>query len=97
MVSAPIAPCPEEGRIRVRSGIGTLLAVALVIGALIGALVVILPARTTPARAQATQNVVLIVTDDQRWDSSRYKPTVNSALAAQGVTFTNAFDNNPAM
>jgi arylsulfatase A-like enzyme len=41
------------------------------------------------------QNVVLILTDDQRWDSLQYMPNVESLLADQGVAYTNAFDNNP--
>ena len=36
-------------------------------------------------------NVILIVTDDQRWDSLGVMPAVQSLLAARGTTFTNAF------
>ena len=49
------------------------------------------PAHGSPA----PQNVVLILTDDQRWDSIKYMPNVESLLADQGVSFANAFDNNP--
>jgi arylsulfatase A-like enzyme len=38
---------------------------------------------------------VLILTDDQRWDTLQYMPNVQSLLEAHGVTFANAFDNNP--
>ena len=49
-----------------------------------------------PARSLALpQNIVLILTDDQRWDSLQYMPKVESLLVAHGVTFANAFDNNP--
>jgi N-acetylglucosamine-6-sulfatase len=36
-------------------------------------------------------NLILIVTDDQRWDTLWSMPNVKSLLAAHGVTFTNAF------
>jgi arylsulfatase A-like enzyme len=41
------------------------------------------------------QNIVLILTDDQRWDAVQYMPQVESLLVAHGVSFVNAFDNNP--
>ncbi len=37
-------------------------------------------------------NIVLIITDDQRWDTLQYLPQVTSLLQQQGVTFANAFD-----
>src|SRR5262245_7922302 len=36
-------------------------------------------------------NIVLIVTDDQRWDSLWAMPNVRRDLVAHGVNFTNAF------
>jgi N-acetylglucosamine-6-sulfatase len=36
-------------------------------------------------------NVVLVMTDDQRWDTLWAMPTVRDALAGQGVTFSNGF------
>jgi N-acetylglucosamine-6-sulfatase len=45
--------------------------------------------------AAAQPNVLLIVTDDQRWDTLRYMPTVREELQAKGVTFRNAFAVNP--
>jgi N-acetylglucosamine-6-sulfatase len=51
------------------------------------------PASATPP--VTPQNIVLILTDDQRWDSLQYMPNVQSLLAAHGVTFANAMDNNP--
>jgi N-acetylglucosamine-6-sulfatase len=44
----------------------------------------------TPAPG-SQPNVVLIVTDDQRWDSLFAMPNVRRLLMAKGVTFTNAF------
>src|SRR4051794_3073440 len=41
-------------------------------------------------------NIVMILTDDQRWDTLSYMPTVESELVGHGVTFTNAFVENPA-
>jgi arylsulfatase A-like enzyme len=46
--------------------------------------------------AQATQpNVVLIVTDDQRWDMLSRMPNVQTSLADLGTTFANAFVTDP--
>ena len=39
-------------------------------------------------------SVVLIVTDDQRWDTLWAMPAVRRHLAGRGVTFTNAFVSN---
>jgi N-acetylglucosamine-6-sulfatase len=41
------------------------------------------------------QNIVLILTDDQRWDAMNHMPYTNSVLTAHGVKFTNAFVVNP--
>jgi N-acetylglucosamine-6-sulfatase len=51
-------------------------------------------ALAAPARA-AQPNIVLIVTDDQRWDTLAHMPTVQSELVGHGVTFQNAFVTNP--
>ena len=40
-------------------------------------------------------NVVLILTDDQRWDTLWAMPNVRSSLVDHGVSFTNAFTVNP--
>jgi arylsulfatase A-like enzyme len=45
--------------------------------------------------ASAAPNVVLVLTDDQRWDTLSAMPTVESELVGKGVTFTNAFVVNP--
>jgi N-acetylglucosamine-6-sulfatase len=45
--------------------------------------------------ASARPNVVLIVTDDQRWDTLEYMPTVQRELVGKGVLFENAFVVNP--
>ena len=47
-----------------------------------------------PARASTVTtppNIVLILTDDQRWNSLWAMPNVQSDLAAKGVTFSNSF------
>ena len=41
------------------------------------------------------KNLILILTDDQRWDTLQYMPTVQSELIQQGVEFTNAFATTP--
>ena len=50
---------------------------------------------TGNAEAQARPNVVLVLTDDQRWDTLDVMPTVQSQLVDRGVTFENAFVVNP--
>jgi N-acetylglucosamine-6-sulfatase len=49
------------------------------------------------AEAQPTEppSIVLVLTDDQRWDTLGAMPTVQRELVAKGVTFTNAFATNP--
>jgi N-acetylglucosamine-6-sulfatase len=47
------------------------------------------------ASAAGQPNVVLIVTDDQRWDTLSALPTVQAELVGPGTTFTNAFVVNP--
>lgn len=47
------------------------------------------------AAAHGQPNVVLIVTDDQRWETLEHMPTVQTRLAGRGVTFSNAFAVNP--
>ena len=45
--------------------------------------------------AEGAPNVVLIVTDDQRWDTLSAMPGAQRVLAAPGTTFRNAFVSNP--
>lgn len=48
-----------------------------------------------PRAASTAPNVVLILTDDQRWDTLAAMPTVQRELAGRGVAFANAFVVNP--
>ena len=43
----------------------------------------------------ARPDIVLIVTDDQRWDTLSQMPGVQRLLADRGLTFANAFVTNP--
>ncbi|HET9250136.1 MAG TPA: sulfatase, partial [Actinomycetota bacterium] len=43
----------------------------------------------------APPDIVLIVTDDQRWDTLWAMPTLSERLAGEGVTFPDAFVVNP--
>jgi N-acetylglucosamine-6-sulfatase len=63
------------------ASIATLLAVVVVL---------VLAGRGTGARAATRPNVLLIVTDDQRWDTLWSMPNVASDLVDHGVTFTSA-------
>jgi arylsulfatase A-like enzyme len=40
-------------------------------------------------------NIVLILTDDQRWDTLWAMPTVSSELVAKGISFENGYVSNP--
>ena len=48
-----------------------------------------------PPPPTSRPNIVLILTDDQRWDSASTMPSVQSLLVAHGVNFTNAFVVDP--
>lgn len=77
-------------RVRLKSVIA---ASALLLGFLAapGAQALTPPAMTTAASLAGQPNVVVILTDDQRYGTEVGMPTVMSALAAQGVSFPNAF------
>ncbi|MEM7280954.1 MAG: sulfatase, partial [Pseudomonadota bacterium] len=40
-------------------------------------------------------NYVVLLTDDQRWDTTKYMPILKKKLIDRGVEFTNAFATNP--
>jgi arylsulfatase A-like enzyme len=46
-------------------------------------------------RRDIPPNIVVILTDDQRWDTLRFMPHVREDLASTGMTFRNAFVSNP--
>lgn len=47
------------------------------------------------SNASMMPNIILIVTDDQRWDTIDVMPTVQNRLSAEGFTFNNAFVTTP--
>ena len=47
-----------------------------------------------PLRADDRPNIVVIMTDDQRWDALQTMPTVKAQLRDRGVTYSNAFVPN---
>lgn len=53
--------------------------------------------KTPPARAQTSgpPNIILIVTDDQRFDTLRVMPEVRRLLVARGMTLRRAIVTNP--
>jgi len=65
----------------------------------VGAVVLLCPAlaaaRPAPAAPGAPPDIVLIVSDDQRWDSLWAMPVLTERLAGAGVTFPDAFVTNP--
>ena len=66
---------------------------------LVGALVLLCPARAgarpAPTQSDAPPDVVLIVSDDQRFDTLWAMPILTERLADRGVTFPDAFVTNP--
>jgi N-acetylglucosamine-6-sulfatase len=50
-----------------------------------------IPVHHPRAAATTAPNIVLILTDDQRWDTLWAMPNVQSELVAHGIDFTNAF------
>src|SRR5262249_24412866 len=52
-------------------------------------------ADATPPPSATRPNMVVLLTDDQRWDTLQYMPAVQRLLVAQGVTFTNSFTTTP--
>jgi N-acetylglucosamine-6-sulfatase len=40
-------------------------------------------------------NIVVVQTDDQRWDTLQWMSNVQQSLVSQGVSFTNSFVNSP--
>ena len=76
------------------------LAVLLAFAALAVPLVASVSASAqTPASVAAPAperpNVLLIVTDDQRWDTLDAMPVVQQELMSRGVTFSHSFVSNP--
>lgn len=51
------------------------------------------PTRSDDARGKPS--IVLIVTDDQRWDTLWAMPTLQTDLVGHGIEFANAFASNP--
>ena len=52
-------------------------------------------AATNQDRSATRPSILLIVTDDQRWDTLWAMPHVRDLLANRGTTFSNAFVVNP--
>jgi arylsulfatase A-like enzyme len=72
-------------------------AVAVAAAVVAVTLVLVEPGGSSKPRSgsAAHPTIVLILTDDQRWDSLGVMPTVRSELIARGVTFTNGFVTDP--
>ncbi|MEM7051590.1 MAG: sulfatase [Acidobacteriota bacterium] len=72
--------------IRISAGLGW-LSVAGIVLTLAGCL--------EPAPFEDPPNILLVVTDDQRWDTLSAMPRMAAALGPRGVRFDNAFVTNP--
>jgi len=88
----PPATAPRSGRLLLSlvilvAGLGLLVGVLVVRGG---------PGGDTAGPSRTTRpNIVLILTDDQRWDQLTHMPTVESQLVGKGVDFTNGFVVDP--
>jgi N-acetylglucosamine-6-sulfatase len=72
-----------------RRSVGTALLAVTLLG------VAATPVGRIPVSHAASQpNIVVILTDDQRWDELENMPNVHALLAQQGVQFTNTFEPN---
>ena len=69
--------------------------VVLALGVLVGVLVSRNGSGSGAASRTTRPNIVLILTDDQRWDQLTHMPTVESQLVGKGVDFTNGFVVDP--
>jgi N-acetylglucosamine-6-sulfatase len=55
----------------------------------------LLPVRVVPASASSQPNVVIIMTDDQRWDTMQFMPRMQKILGGfPSITYTNGFVPN---
>jgi arylsulfatase A-like enzyme len=71
----------------------------MVVAAAVGVALVatVLPGTRGPGgQSPDRPNIVLIVTDDQRWDTLEAMPAVGRLLVEGGVTFRNAFTTTPS-
>jgi len=75
----------------------TTISVTVPTGANSGPISVTTPSGTSTSQTDFTvePNIVVILTDDQRWDTLWSMPTVQSELVDKGITFSNAFVVNP--
>ena len=54
------------------------------------------PAREVPAVPDRPPSVLLLLTDDQRWDTMWSMPTVRERIGERGITFSRAYVTNPS-
>ena len=72
-----------------RRSVGTVLLALLLLGVTAAPI-----GRLPAAHAVTPPNLVVILTDDQRWDELENMPNVQALLAQHGVRFTNTFEPN---
>ena len=81
------SPDPERGGLALLHALATLGVVATL---LVGA-----PVQAQEPDDGEPPSILLIVTDDQRWDTLWAMPEVRRSLVGPGVTFSNAFTTSP--
>jgi N-acetylglucosamine-6-sulfatase len=63
---------------------------------IVAALTTILgPGASAEGSLRPPPNIVVVLTDDQRWDTLRYMPNVRRLLVRRGMAFQNSFVSNP--
>lgn len=77
------------GRRDARRAFALVVLASVVVGAL--------PYRVDAAVTPARPNIVIVMTDDQRWDTvnATYMPNLTSLVVPSAVSFTNSFVSNP--
>ena len=53
------------------------------------------PGAHTAAAQASRPNILLIVTDDQRYDTMNYMPRTKARIFDEGITFSNAYVSTP--
>jgi len=90
-------PKASGSRIAFLAMVGALVTALLIVAALgYHALTVVPPVRDQPPGNASKPSIVIILTDDQRWDTLSAMPTVQADLVDHGITFNNAFVVNSA-
>ncbi len=102
----PVRPDRQEGTtirdpLARKRSVKRAVAISLVLAVVVASLVAAAPAAKPQSAGAAVTastsqpDIVLILTDDQRYDTLWAMPTVQSELVAKGIEFSNGYVSNP--